>query len=59
MVGRLAGALGRRSDIFGVDLYEAGLAQKVCGYLSELKAGPGAVRRTLEKYTGVKAEAEK
>lgn len=37
-------------NIFGVDLYEAGLAERVCGYLKELTAGTGAVRRTLQKY---------
>ncbi len=36
--------------IFGVDLYEAGMAGKVCSYFKELNAGVGAVRRTLEKY---------
>lgn len=36
--------------IFGVNLYEAGIAGRVCGYFHELIAGPGAVRRTLEKY---------
>ena len=36
--------------LFGVDLYEAGLAEKVTGMLREELAGPGAVRRTLEKY---------
>ncbi len=36
--------------IFGVDLYAAGLADRVCGYFKELSAGVGAVRRTLEKY---------
>lgn len=36
--------------IFGVNLYEIGLADKVIGYFNELKAGPGAVRATLEKY---------
>ncbi len=36
--------------IFGVDLYEAGLAKRVCGYFKELIAGPGAVRATLKKY---------
>ncbi len=41
--------------IFGVDLYEAGLAGKVCGYLEELTAGPGAVRSTLRKYVGEEA----
>ncbi|MGN0290904.1 MAG: mannitol dehydrogenase family protein [Lachnospiraceae bacterium] len=39
-------------DIFGVNLYEVGLAQKVCGYFMELIAGVGAVRATLKKYTG-------
>ena len=37
--------------IFGVDLYEVGMAEKVCGYFEELIAGPGAVRATLQKYT--------
>ncbi|MDO4805308.1 MAG: mannitol dehydrogenase family protein [Lachnospiraceae bacterium] len=36
--------------IFGVDLYEAGLAPLVCKYFNELIAGPGAVRTTLHKY---------
>ena len=38
------------SKIFGIDLYEAGLAGLVCGYFREMTAGVGAVRRTLEKY---------
>lgn len=37
-------------EIFGVNLYEAGLAEKVVGYLNEMIAGPGAVRATLKKY---------
>lgn len=36
--------------IFGVNLYEAGLAGLVCQYFTEMIAGPGAVRKTLEKY---------
>ncbi len=40
----------KMKQIFGVDLYEAGLAGKVCGYLQELTAGTGAVRNTLKKY---------
>ncbi len=36
--------------IFGVNLYEAGMAEAVCGYLKEMLAGPGAVRATLKKY---------
>ena len=38
------------SKIFGVDLYEVGMADLVCSYFKELIAGPGAVRKTLEKY---------
>ena len=36
--------------VFGVNLYEAHLAEAVCGYFNELITGPGAVRKTLEKY---------
>ena len=36
--------------IFGVDLKEAGLMEKVCAYFAELIEGPGAVRVTLKKY---------
>ena len=39
------------AKIFGVNLYEAGLAPLVCQYLQEMLAGTGAVRATLEKYT--------
>lgn len=40
-----------KTEIFGVDLYRIGMAQKVCGYFSEMIKGPGAVRETLKKYT--------
>ncbi len=40
------------ATIFGVDLYECGLADKVSGYFEEMMAGPGAVRKVLEKYIG-------
>ena len=36
--------------VFGVDLAEAGLADRVCSYFTELTAGTGAVRGTLHKY---------
>lgn len=36
--------------IFGVNLFEVGLAPLVCQYFSEMIAGKGAVRATLEKY---------
>ena len=35
--------------LFAVDLYEAGLAEKVSGYLKQMLTGPGAVRKTLEE----------
>ena len=38
--------------LFGSDLKAAGLGEKIEGYLSELLAGPGAVRATLVKYLG-------
>ena len=37
--------------IFAVNLYDAGLGEKVEGMFAELTAGTGAVRATLEKYT--------
>ena len=46
---KLEGLL-RNASIFGVDLVEAGLADKVCAYFTELTAGKGAVRKTLHKY---------
>jgi len=39
-----------RKDIFAVDLYEAGLGERIEGMVKELYAGPGAVRKTLHKY---------
>ncbi len=36
--------------IFGINLYEIGMAEKVCDYFCELTAGIGAVRKTLIKY---------
>lgn len=39
-------------EIFGVDLYEAGLGTKIENYFIELASGVGAVRKTLQKYLG-------
>ena len=39
-----------RSDVFGLDLYEAGLGEQIEGMVRELFAGKGAVRATLHKY---------
>jgi len=38
------------SKLFAVNLYEAGLGEKVEGYFEELLAAPGAVAATLHKY---------
>lgn len=38
------------THLFGLNLYEAGLGEKIEGYFWEMAAGKGAVRRTLEKY---------
>lgn len=43
-----------RSDVFGVNLYEVGLGEKIEAMAAELFAGPGAVRRTLHKYVSLK-----
>ena len=48
----LLGKILRDKVIFGVDLYEAGLADRVCEYFKELTSGVGAVRTTLKKYVG-------
>ena len=43
-------ALYSRKDVFGLDLYEAGLGDQIEGMVKELYAGPGAVRKTPHKY---------
>ena len=43
-------SLYSRKDIFGLDLYEAGLGEQIEGMVRELYAGPGAVRAPLHKY---------
>ncbi|WP_086348818.1 mannitol dehydrogenase family protein [Candidatus Enterococcus clewellii] len=40
----------RNTQIFGSDLYEIGLGEKVEQYFKEMLQGPGAVRATVEKY---------
>ena len=47
-------ALYSRKDVFGVDLYEVGLGEKIEGMVAELYAGPGAVRKTLHKYVSAR-----
>ena len=38
--------------IFGTDLYEAGIGDKVSEIFTELAAGPGAVRATIRRILG-------
>lgn len=50
---RLASLL-KNSDIFAVDLQEAGLDGKVIAYLKEMLRGPGSVRKTIQKALSLK-----
>ena len=43
-----------RKDVFGLDLYEAGLGEQIEGMVKELYAAPGAVRSTLHKYVSAR-----
>ena len=43
-----------RADVFGLDLYEAGLGEQIEGMVKELYAGIGAVRSTLHKYVSAR-----
>ncbi len=47
--GQLKGILSN-ANIFGIDLYEAGIGDKIEEMFLEEIAGPGAVRATLKKY---------
>lgn len=39
----------QKKEIFGVDLYEVGMAKAVCCYFQEMIAGTGAIRKSLQK----------
>ena len=41
-------------DVFGLDLYEAGLGEQIESMVKELYAGKGAVRATLHKYVAAR-----
>lgn len=36
--------------IFALNLYDAGLGERIEGFFSEMTEGPGAVRTVLQKY---------
>ena len=47
--GQLKGILSNE-NIFAVDLYQAGVGEKIEEIFREEIEGPGAVRKTLKKY---------
>ena len=49
-VGEKVKPILKNKNIFGVDLYEVGLGEKIEGIFKEELAGAGAVRATLKKY---------
>ena len=49
-VGNKLDALLSNVNLFGTNLIEAGLGERITGYFKEMIAGIGAVRKTLEKY---------
>jgi fructuronate reductase len=49
-LGRKLAPILSNKAIFGVDLAQVGLAEKIAGMAAEELAGPGAVRKTLRKY---------
>lgn len=42
--------------IFGIHLYDTGMAEKVLEYFNEMISGPGAVYKTLKKYVSESEE---
>ncbi len=41
-----------RKDIFGIDLYEAGLSERITQLFNEMNEGPGKVRKVLHGING-------
>ncbi|MBQ9563746.1 MAG: mannitol dehydrogenase family protein, partial [Lachnospiraceae bacterium] len=51
-VGCKVKAILSNANIFGSDLYAAGIGERIEEFFKEELAGPGAVRATLKKYLG-------
>lgn len=49
-IENVVGKILENKKIFAVDLYEAGLAEKIMIMFTEMIKGPGEVRKTLDKY---------
>ena len=49
-MGKKLKSILNNKNIFGVDLYEVGLGEKIEKIVSEELEGIGAVRKTLKKY---------
>lgn len=52
-VHRILTPLLSDEQIFGINVYDAGMGELVESYVKEMTAGPGAVRNLLNKVTGV------
>lgn len=52
-VHRILTPLLSDENIFGINVYDAGMGELVESYVKEMTAGPGAVRNLLNKVTGV------
>lgn len=52
-VHRILKPLLSDEQIFGINVYDAGMGELVESYVKEMTAGPGAVRNLLNKVTGV------
>lgn len=53
-VEKFIGSILENEQIFGVDLYKTGLAQRISDDFRKLIQAPGSVRKTLQKYTAGK-----
>ena len=49
-VGKKLKSILSNVQLFGLDLYSAGVGQKIEEYVREMTGGPGAVKRTLQKH---------
>lgn len=50
--GKVLEPVLRNEKIFGIDLYEAGMALLVCDYFNQMTEGTGAVRKTIDRVVG-------
>ena len=56
LTGKLQPILSN-SSLFGVDLFQAGLGNRIINMLAEMLTGPGSARAALQKYFGPESAA--